>query len=111
MFNKQSNLSGHGEAGASVAAAAAISANAASAAPQSGQPMLAMAGIVKSYPGVRALSQVALRLFPGEIHVLMGQNGAGKSTLIKVLTGVEQANAGSIHLNGQAIRPGSVQQA
>ncbi|MFM9433082.1 galactofuranose transport system ATP-binding protein [Janthinobacterium sp. CG_23.3] len=74
-------------------------------------PVLAVSGIVKSYPGVRALADVALRLFPGEVHVLMGQNGAGKSTLIKVLTGVEKPDAGRIELNGEAIRPSSVQQA
>jgi monosaccharide-transporting ATPase len=74
-------------------------------------PLLAVSGIVKSYPGVRALADVALRLFPGEIHVLMGQNGAGKSTLIKVLTGVEKPDAGRIELHGEAIRPASVQQA
>ncbi|HAT31154.1 MAG TPA: sugar ABC transporter ATP-binding protein [Janthinobacterium sp.] len=70
-----------------------------------------MSGIVKSYPGVRALADVALRLFAGEIHVLMGQNGAGKSTLIKVLTGVEKPDAGRIELLGEVIRPASVQQA
>ena len=74
-------------------------------------PMLAMTGIDKSYPGVRALSGVALRLFGGEIHVLMGQNGAGKSTLIKVLTGVEAPDAGAITLDGGAVRPASVLQA
>ncbi|MES2740357.1 MAG: sugar ABC transporter ATP-binding protein [Pseudomonadota bacterium] len=73
--------------------------------------MLAMRGIGKRYPGVQALSQVGLRLFGGEIHVLMGQNGAGKSTLIKVLTGVEQPDAGTIALRGQTIRPSSVLQA
>ncbi len=74
-------------------------------------PMLAMRGIGKRYPGVQALSQVGLRLFGGEIHVLMGQNGAGKSTLIKVLTGVEQPDAGAIVLRGLPIRPASVLQA
>lgn len=78
---------------------------------QSTTPMLAMSGIVKSYPGVRALADVALRLFAGEIHVLMGQNGAGKSTLIKVLTGVEKPDAGRIELFDEVIRPASVQQA
>ena len=74
-------------------------------------PMLAMTGIDKSYPGVRALAGVGLRLFGGEIHVLMGQNGAGKSTLIKVLTGVEAPDAGAIALDGAVVRPASVLQA
>jgi len=68
-------------------------------------PVLELAGVSKSFLGVRALNDVGLRLFPGEIHALMGQNGAGKSTLIKVLTGVHSADAGNMQLAGQAIRP------
>ncbi len=75
------------------------------------QPMLAMSGICKSFPGVHALANASLRLFAGEVHVLMGQNGAGKSTLIKVLTGVERADAGEIRLAGQPIAPASVLEA
>jgi monosaccharide-transporting ATPase len=56
---------------------------------------------------VQALKDAGLRLFPGEVHALMGQNGAGKSTLIKVLTGVYDPDAGSIRLQGQEIRPQS----
>ncbi len=67
--------------------------------------MLELSGIHKSFPGVKALSDVRLRLFPGEVHALMGQNGAGKSTLIKVLTGLYQPDAGRITLNGEAIAP------
>ncbi len=44
------------------------------------QPFLELAGIHKGFPGVKALSDVSQRLFPGEVHALMGQNGAGKST-------------------------------
>lgn len=73
-----------------------------------GVPLLSMRGIHKSYPGVRALDNVGLRLFGSEIHVLMGQNGAGKSTLIKVLSGVEAPDAGEIQLQGKAVRPASV---
>ncbi|HUN93980.1 MAG TPA: sugar ABC transporter ATP-binding protein [Burkholderiaceae bacterium] len=69
--------------------------------------MLQMTGVRKSFPGVRALVGVDFRLFPGEIHALMGQNGAGKSTLIKVLTGVYPADAGTIELAGRAIHPSS----
>jgi simple sugar transport system ATP-binding protein len=74
-------------------------------------PVLEVTGIHKQFPGVKALSDAGLRLYPGEVHTLMGQNGAGKSTLIKVLTGVYQPDAGSILLNGQAIRPRSTQEA
>jgi simple sugar transport system ATP-binding protein len=74
-------------------------------------PVLEVTGIHKQFPGVKALCDAGLRLFPGEVHTLMGQNGAGKSTLIKVLTGVYQPDGGSIVLNGQAIRPRSTQHA
>ena len=59
-------------------------------------PILQMTGITKQFPGVKALSSVSFRLFPGEIHALMGENGAGKSTLIKVLTGVYSIDEGTV---------------
>ena len=62
--------------------------------------VLAMRGICKTFPGVKALSNVDFTLRRGEIHALMGENGAGKSTLIKVLTGVYEKDAGSIRLEG-----------
>jgi len=74
-------------------------------------PVLEVTGIHKQFPGVKALSDAGLRLFPGEVHALMGQNGAGKSTLIKVLTGVYQPERGSIQLDGRAIAPTSTQHA
>jgi simple sugar transport system ATP-binding protein len=74
-------------------------------------PVLEMTGIVKEFPGVRALSGVDFRLFPGEIHALMGENGAGKSTLIKVLTGVYSLDGGTVTLDGQAVRIDSPLQA
>jgi simple sugar transport system ATP-binding protein len=74
-------------------------------------PVLEVTGIHKQFPGVKALLDAGLRLYPGEVHTLMGQNGAGKSTLIKVLTGVYQPDAGSITLNGQSIHPRSTQDA
>ena len=51
-------------------------------------PLLAMEGITKTFPGVRALEHVELRAESGEIHTLIGKNGAGKSTLIRILWGV-----------------------
>ena len=74
-------------------------------------PLLELSGIDKHFPGVKALSGVSLRLFPGEVHALMGQNGAGKSTLIKVLTGLYAPDAGSMRLDGQAIHPRSTEDA
>jgi simple sugar transport system ATP-binding protein len=75
------------------------------------QPRVAMRGITKSFPGVRALDGVDFTLAPGEIHALLGENGAGKSTLIKVLTGVLQAEAGTVELDGERVRIGSPAQA
>ncbi|MFT7722431.1 MAG: sugar ABC transporter ATP-binding protein [Roseateles sp.] len=68
-------------------------------------PVLELSGIHKGFPGVKALSDVRLRLYPGEVHALMGQNGAGKSTLIKVLTGLYTPDAGTIALDGRPIAP------
>lgn len=73
-------------------------------------PILQMTGIHKRFPGVKALSGVNLRLFPGEVHALMGENGAGKSTLIKVLTGVYSIDEGRVELEGQPIAMRSPQE-
>ncbi len=59
-------------------------------------PVVELTGISIEFPGVKALDAVDLRLFPGEVHALMGENGAGKSTLIKALTGVYKIDAGVI---------------
>ncbi|WDZ83400.1 sugar ABC transporter ATP-binding protein [Micromonospora cathayae] len=66
-------------------------------------PVLTMTAISKFFPGVRALEGVDFRLFPGEVHALMGENGAGKSTLIKVLTGVYGTDGGTITLGGRTV--------
>lgn len=68
------------------------------------QPVLEVRGIRKEFPGVVALDGVDFRLFPGEVHALMGENGAGKSTLIKVLTGVYPADGGEVVLAGRPMR-------
>jgi ribose transport system ATP-binding protein len=60
-----------------------------------------LAGITKSYPGVRALADVSLTLAPGTVHALLGENGAGKSTLIRIISGVERPDAGSYQLFGR----------
>lgn len=69
----------------------------------SAAPLLETVGLSRTFPGVRALDRVDFRLFPGEVHTLMGQNGAGKSTLINVLTGVHAPEAGEIRLAGEAV--------
>jgi ribose transport system ATP-binding protein len=70
-----------------------------------------MHGIVKTFPGVRALDGVDLDVRAGEVHCLLGQNGAGKSTLIKVLAGAHQPDAGRITWLGEEVRLGSPQAA
>jgi ribose transport system ATP-binding protein len=59
-------------------------------------PRLELRGITKSYPGVRALSDVSFGIWSGETHMLLGENGAGKSTLMKVLCGAVRADSGEI---------------
>jgi ABC-type sugar transport system ATPase subunit len=59
-------------------------------------PFLDMHNISKTYPGVKALSQVALEVRLGEVHAIAGENGAGKSTLMKIMTGVIRADAGGV---------------
>src|SRR4051794_31344477 len=70
-------------------------------------PLLEMTGIVKQFPGVRALDGVDLEVRAGEVHCLLGQNGAGKSTLIKVLAGAHQPDGGTIHWMGEPVVLGS----
>jgi ABC-type sugar transport system ATPase subunit len=68
------------------------------------EPILRMTGIVKQFPGVRALDGVDLDVLPGEVHCLLGQNGAGKSTLIKVLSGAHRPDEGTITWLGEEVR-------
>jgi len=78
------------------------------------RPVVEMRDITISFPGVKALQNVSFRLFPGEVHALMGENGAGKSTLIKALTGVYAIDSGSIALEGTDVLfsgPSQAQQA
>ncbi|MCW2766066.1 MAG: Monosaccharide-transporting ATPase [Nocardioides sp.] len=61
--------------------------------------------VSKSFPGVRALHDVTLAVRPGEVHALLGENGAGKSTLIKIVTGAERPDAGSVLVGGAPLHP------
>lgn len=63
-------------------------------------PVLSLDGIVKVFPGVKALDGVSLNLYPGQVTALVGENGAGKSTVVKVLTGIYQPDGGDILLDG-----------
>lgn len=67
------------------------------------EPIFEMRGIAKSYGGVRALEDASLSVAPGRIHAVLGENGAGKSTLIKIMSGVVQADAGTMMLDGQQV--------
>ncbi|ROS78415.1 sugar ABC transporter ATP-binding protein [Cellulomonas sp. PhB143] len=66
-------------------------------------PLLQMRGIVKIFPGARALDGVDLEVRQGEVHCLLGQNGAGKSTLIKVLSGAHQPTEGAVLIDGEPV--------
>ena len=74
-----------------------------SGAPGPSDPLLQMRGIVKTFPGVRALDGVDLVVRPGEVHCLLGQNGAGKSTLIKVLAGAHRPDEGEVIWRGEPV--------
>ena len=67
------------------------------------EPLLRMSLIRKRFPGVQALDDAGLEMLPGEIHALLGENGAGKSTLIKILSGAQQPDSGTIELGGQTV--------
>jgi ribose transport system ATP-binding protein len=66
-------------------------------------PLVRVAGIAKSFGGVRALRGVNFEVFPGEVHALLGENGAGKSTLIKILSGVHSYDEGAIEIEGKKV--------
>ena len=66
-------------------------------------PVLRMEKIDKRYPGVHALAQVDFDLYPGEVHVLLGENGAGKSTLMKVLSGSVARDSGRVFIEGREV--------
>jgi ribose transport system ATP-binding protein len=68
-----------------------------------GPPLVEMKGIVKTFPGVRALDHVDFSLRAGEVHMLLGENGAGKSTLIKVLSGAYARDEGEIFVAGRKV--------
>ncbi len=74
---------------------------------QVGPLLLKVEGVTKSFPGVKALSDMHLELRPGEVLALVGENGAGKSTLMKLLSGIHTADEGRFFLNGEPYEPQS----
>ncbi len=69
-------------------------------------PILEVRGLVKEYPGVRALSGVDFDVRAGEVHCIVGPNGAGKSTLIKCVAGVVEPTAGEVRIDGEPVPAG-----
>ena len=63
--------------------------------------VLSLRGITKTFPGVKALDDINLDFYAGEVHSICGENGAGKSTLMKILSGVYSLEEGEIWINGQ----------
>lgn len=76
-----------------------------------GETVLKLEHIVKTFPGVKALSDINFELLRGEVHAICGENGAGKSTLMKVVCGAYQADSGTIHLMGKERHFSSPQEA
>ena len=65
------------------------------------EDILRLENINKSFPGVKALSDMSFDIKPGEVHAICGENGAGKSTLMKIVSGVYQADSGKIYIDGK----------
>ncbi|GLZ12222.1 ABC transporter ATP-binding protein [Actinomadura sp. NBRC 104425] len=74
-------------------------------------PLVRVADVTRHYPGVRALTGASLEIEAGEVRAFLGRNGAGKSTLIRVLSGVERADAGTVEIGGRPLGDGGVQRA
>ncbi|MEM8540522.1 MAG: sugar ABC transporter ATP-binding protein, partial [Pseudomonadota bacterium] len=72
--------------------------------PSNAQPILSLRGISKFFPGVKALSDVSLDLYPGQVTALVGENGAGKSTIVKILTGIYRPDGGTLSISGDETR-------
>lgn len=67
------------------------------------EPLLKMQGVCKYFPGVKALDDVSIKVYPGQVMGLVGENGAGKSTLMKILSGVYKKDVGTVVFNGETI--------
>ena len=70
---------------------------------QQTQPLISLKNVSKSFPGIQALNDISLDIFPGEIHAVLGENGAGKSTLMKILSGIVTKDSGEIFLQGKKV--------
>ncbi len=72
--------------------------------PAGAVPRLELKGISKAYPSVVANDAIDLRVYPGQIHAVLGENGAGKSTLMSIIYGVVKSDSGEIRWNGEPVR-------
>ena len=70
---------------------------------QQSTPYLSFRGISKTFPGVKALSDISFDCYAGQVHALMGENGAGKSTLLKILSGNYAPSGGTLVLQGKEV--------
>ena len=75
------------------------------------EPLLAINGVTKAYPGVVANDSVSFSIQPGEVHALLGENGAGKSTLVKMIYGLVRPDSGTMKWNGGTFEPATPHQA
>jgi D-xylose transport system ATP-binding protein len=66
-------------------------------------PLIALKGISKYFGGVQALENVSMEIYPSEVVALVGDNGAGKSTFLKVISGVNIPDSGTIEINGEPV--------
>lgn len=71
--------------------------------PKARNNVIEMKSITKVFPGMKALDNVDILVKPNEVHALMGENGAGKSTLMRILTGEEKGDLGTITINGEPV--------
>ena len=71
------------------------------------KPVLEVKGLVKHYPGAKALDGVDFDVVPGEVHCLLGPNGAGKSTLIKCVSGIVEPTSGQVLVDGEELPAGT----
>ncbi|OQY41197.1 MAG: ribose ABC transporter ATP-binding protein RbsA [Fusobacteriia bacterium 4572_74] len=68
------------------------------------EKILEISGIIKDFPGVRALDGAKLNVYEGKVMALLGENGAGKSTMMKIMTGIYKRDAGIIKHNGKEVQ-------
>ena len=65
--------------------------------------ILEINNVSKSFPGVKALDKINLKIKRGDVHALVGENGAGKTTLIRIISGIYKADEGTVTYNGKDI--------